>query len=145
MAMNHRERVLAALNHEQPDRVPIDLSGHRSSGISAITYRKLRAALGLEERTIRIYDPLQQLAIVDLDVLDHLAPVALVGVGEGPKDLLVLGAQIAVQEETGEAWRLPGALKGLLEELASVFERQEQQREGAGDLVHPGSSDSFPQ
>ena len=51
--MTPRERVLAALNHEQPDRVPIDLSGHRSSGIAAIAYRKLRAAMGLPERTIR--------------------------------------------------------------------------------------------
>ena len=67
--MTPRERVLAALNHEQPDRVPIDLSGHRSSGIAAIAYRKLRAALGLPERTIRVYDPVQQLAIVDEDVL----------------------------------------------------------------------------
>jgi len=25
--MSHRERVLAALNHEQPDRVPIDFGG----------------------------------------------------------------------------------------------------------------------
>ncbi len=68
--MTSRERVLLALDHKQPDRVPVDLSGHRSSGIAAIAYRKLRAHLGLPERAIRIYDPVQQLAVVDNDVLD---------------------------------------------------------------------------
>ena len=63
--MNSRERVLSALSHQQPDRVPIDFGGHRSSGIAAMAYRKLRQALGLEERPIRVYDPVQQLAIID--------------------------------------------------------------------------------
>ena len=69
--MNSRERVLTALNHKQPDRVATDLSGHRSSGMSAIAYSKLRKYLGFEERPIRIYDMVQQLAIVDDDMLDY--------------------------------------------------------------------------
>ena len=67
-----RERVLASLNHRQPDRIPVDLSGYRSSGISAIAYPKLRAALGLPPRSVDVYDPVQQLAIVHDDVLDRL-------------------------------------------------------------------------
>ncbi len=50
MTMTPQERVLATLNHQQPDRVPIDFGGHRSSGIAAIAYRKLREALDLPER-----------------------------------------------------------------------------------------------
>jgi uroporphyrinogen decarboxylase len=34
--MNSRDRVLMALNHREPDRIPVDLSGHRSSGIAAM-------------------------------------------------------------------------------------------------------------
>jgi len=94
--MTPRERVLAALNHEQPDRVPIDLSGHRSSGIAAIAYRKLRAALGLPERTIRVYDPVQQLAIVDEDVLQRF------GV-----DTIELGRGFALEDEHWADWTLP--------------------------------------
>ena len=67
-----RERVLCSLNHHQPDRVPVDLSGYRSSGIAAIAYPKLRAALALEPRMVDVYDPVQQLAIVHDDVLDRL-------------------------------------------------------------------------
>ncbi len=40
--MTPRERVLAALDHREPDRLPIDFSGHRSSGVAAIVYPKLR-------------------------------------------------------------------------------------------------------
>ncbi|MBI5083076.1 MAG: methyltransferase, partial [Acidobacteria bacterium] len=69
--MTSRERVLATLNHQEPDRIALDLSGHRSSGISAVAYPKLRAALGLPPRPVYVYDPVQQLAIVDEDVLDR--------------------------------------------------------------------------
>ena len=63
--MDSRERVLAALEHREPDHVPVDLSGHRSSGIAAMAYPGLREHLGLAERPIRVYDVIQQLAIVD--------------------------------------------------------------------------------
>ena len=71
MSLTGQERVRQALNHRAPDRVPVDLSGHRSSGIAAIAYRRLRDYLGLPKKTIRVYDPLQQLAIVDEEVLDR--------------------------------------------------------------------------
>ena len=94
--MNSRERVLSALNHQQPDRVPIDFSGHRSSGISAIAYPKLRAFLGLPPRPVRVYDPIQQLAVVDEDVLD------LFGV-----DTIELGRGFAADGSSWADWVLP--------------------------------------
>jgi hypothetical protein len=62
-SMTSKNRVLESLNHREPDRIAVDLSGYRSSGISAVTYPKLRAAPGLEPRTVDVYDPVQQLAI----------------------------------------------------------------------------------
>ncbi|MBN1441736.1 MAG: methyltransferase [Planctomycetes bacterium] len=94
--MKPRERVLAALNHVEPDRMPIDLSGHRSSGIAAIAYARLRRHLGLPERPIRVYDLIQQLAIVDGDVLDRF------GV-----DTLELGRGFALRDEDWADWTLP--------------------------------------
>jgi uroporphyrinogen decarboxylase len=70
--MNRRERVLAALNHCEPDRTPVDIDGYRSSGIAALAYVKLRKYLGLPEKTVYVYDPIQQLARVDQDVLERL-------------------------------------------------------------------------
>jgi len=94
--MTSRERVLAALNHQESDRVPIDFSGHRSSGIAAIAYPRLRELLGLAPRTVRVYDPIQQLAIVDEDVLDRF------GV-----DTIEMGRGFALDDDSWADWTLP--------------------------------------
>jgi len=70
--MNRRERVLAALNHFESDRTPVDIDGYRSSGITAVAYVKLRKYLGLPQKTVYVFDPIQQLARVDQDVLERL-------------------------------------------------------------------------
>ena len=70
--MNHRERVLTALNHKEPDRVPFDLGGSVVTGIHGTAYRQLRKYLGLPDREITIVDQVQQLAAVDDDVMDIL-------------------------------------------------------------------------
>ena len=70
--MTSRERVLAALNFQTPDRQPKDMGGMLSTCISAFAYPKLVAALGLPPRLPRVYDTGQMLAMPDLDVLDAL-------------------------------------------------------------------------
>ena len=54
--MSPRERVLASLEHEEPDRVPVDLGATPSSGISAIAYHNLKAELGIEAGNTQVYD-----------------------------------------------------------------------------------------
>jgi len=58
--MTSRDRVLRALRHEQPDRVPIDLGGNQT-GIHKLAYQALIAHLGIEDE-IQIVDAVQQLA-----------------------------------------------------------------------------------
>jgi uroporphyrinogen decarboxylase len=70
--MNSRERILTALNHKEPDRVPYDLGGTVVTGIQAKAYSRLRKYLGLPEKEVVIIDILQQLAQVDDDVMDRL-------------------------------------------------------------------------
>lgn len=91
-----RERILGALDHRQPDKVAIDFGGHRSSGIAALAYPGLRQALGLAPRPIRVYDPIQQLAIIDDDVLDRFRV-----------DAIELGRGFALDEEHWRDWTLP--------------------------------------
>ena len=69
--MTSRERILAAIAHQQPDRVPVDLGATPSSGISAIAYTHLKTQLGLGHLPTRIYDVVQQLAQPDEAVLDR--------------------------------------------------------------------------
>jgi uroporphyrinogen decarboxylase len=66
------ERVKAALEHREGDRVPFDLSGSVVTGINKVAYANLRRYLGLPEVPIQILDISQQLARVDQDVLDRL-------------------------------------------------------------------------
>lgn len=70
--MNHRERVSKTLNHEEPDRVPIDIGGMRSTGIHSIVYRELRKYLGLDYDSVKLYDVFQQLGYIDHDILDYI-------------------------------------------------------------------------
>ena len=70
--MTSRQRILAALNFQPTDRLPKDLGGMRSTGISAFSYQALRRALGLPPRPTRVYDTEQMLALPHLDVLDAL-------------------------------------------------------------------------
>jgi len=58
--MTSRERVLKALNHQIPDRVPIDLGGFQT-GIHKRAYTELLTHLGIEDE-VTILDPVQQLA-----------------------------------------------------------------------------------
>jgi len=58
--MTSRERVLKALTHQVPDRIPIDLGGFQT-GIHRIAYADLIKHLGINDK-ITILDPVQQLA-----------------------------------------------------------------------------------
>jgi len=74
--MNSKERILSALNHIQPDKVPIDLGSSTVTGISAIAYNNLKKNLKIETKT-RVFDVVQQLANVDMEVVDLLGVDAL--------------------------------------------------------------------
>ncbi|WP_455381686.1 uroporphyrinogen decarboxylase family protein [Salinispira pacifica] len=69
--MNSRERILSAIRHEEPDRVPVDLGATPSSGISAIAYARLREHLGVAGGHTRVYDVVQQLAQPEEWALDR--------------------------------------------------------------------------
>ena len=63
-----RERVLTALARREPDLVPIDLGGVRSTTIHVEGYRRLRAHLGLPPVEPVISDRMMQVVLVDEDV-----------------------------------------------------------------------------
>lgn len=68
--MTSRERLLKAIHHETPDRVPIDLGGNQT-GIHKFAYEALVKQLGLDE-PIEIMDAVQQLARPSEAVLQRL-------------------------------------------------------------------------
>jgi len=69
--MTRRERILAALNHKEPDRIPVDCGSMRSTGIMGLAYNTLKRHLGIREGQTKIFDMVQQLAIPEQWYLDR--------------------------------------------------------------------------
>ncbi len=69
-SLSSRERIRIALNHQIPDRIPLDLGSTIVSSISAIAYEKLITKLGVHDE-IQIMDKMQHLAYVGEEVLQY--------------------------------------------------------------------------
>ena len=56
MSMTSRERVLATLDHKEPDRVPIVLGVSNATGIKMGTYRRIKELAGITAEDRYLYD-----------------------------------------------------------------------------------------
>jgi len=85
--MTSRERVMATLAHEEPDRVPVDLGGGPVTGMHVSVVYKLRQSLGLDEpgRPVKVVEPYQMLGEIEPDLMDALG-IDVVGVAS-PKNM----------------------------------------------------------
>ena len=88
--MNSRERLLAALRHQEPDRVPIDLGGTDVTSICAGAYQELMHSLGREAGQIEMVNIVEQLPRLDDRFLDEM----------------VHADTRQVREESGSNWTL---------------------------------------
>ncbi len=104
--MDHRERVLTALSHREPDRVPFDLGSTQVTGIHVVAYQRLRAMLGLPWVAPVMCDVIQGLAQPDDDLVQRL--------GVDVRGLFPLNSHLphreithwdAFGESTEEGWR----------------------------------------
>jgi len=80
--LTSRERVNLALNHQQPDRVPLDLGACGVTGMQVDTVYKLRQALGLDApgTPVKVVEPYQMLGEIKPDLMKALG-VDVVGLG----------------------------------------------------------------
>jgi uroporphyrinogen decarboxylase len=69
--MNPRERVNLALNHQEPDRIPIDLGATIVTSITKSAYIDLKQHLGMPLEEIKMLDYVQQLPYLDEDLLER--------------------------------------------------------------------------
>lgn len=72
--MKSRERVLLSLDHQEPDRVPLDLGGSPVTGMHVSTVYALRQALGLDPpgTPVKVIEPYQMLGEIAPDLIDAL-------------------------------------------------------------------------
>lgn len=66
--MTSKERVLTAINHKQPDKVPIDIGSCNTTGISISALYRLRKYFGLPDKPLEAFEIMQMLGTVDDDV-----------------------------------------------------------------------------
>ncbi len=79
--MNSRERVLLALNHQEPDRLPLDLSAGPTTGMQVQSVYLLRQALQMDppDTPIKVIEPYQMLGEIKPDLMAALG-VDVVGI-----------------------------------------------------------------
>lgn len=80
--MNSRQRVEAALNHRQPDAVPLDLGASAVTGMHVSSVYHLRQTLGLDSvgTPVKVTEPYQMLGEIKPDLMDALG-VDVIGLG----------------------------------------------------------------
>ena len=68
--MTSKELILAAINHQTPERVPVDLGATPSSGISLVAYQNLIKYLGKSHLKSYVYDVIQEVVQPEMELLD---------------------------------------------------------------------------
>ena len=106
-SLSHRDRVLAVINHEVPDRPPIDLGGSPASGINLYAYQRLKSHLGLPG-PIRVQTERSLLAWPDDAILELFDVDLRLVVAHAPEDSGERGffdeAAYAVEAEYTDIW-----------------------------------------
>ena len=98
--LTSRDRLIATLHHEEPDRVPIDFGATAVTGIHASCVAGLREYYGLEKRPVRIHEPFQMLGLVDDDLREAMG---LDVVGVFPRNTM-----FGFAAERWKEWRFNG-------------------------------------
>jgi len=70
--MLSKKRIQDALNHRQPDKVPIDFGGTMCSGMHVTCVAALRDYYGLEKRPVKVNEPFQMLGLIEDDLKEAI-------------------------------------------------------------------------
>jgi hypothetical protein len=81
--LTSRQRVNRALNHQESDRVPVDLGASAVTGMQVDTVYQLRQALGLDApgTPVKVVEPYQMLGEIKPDLMDALG-IDVIGLGK---------------------------------------------------------------
>jgi len=131
MSMTSRERLDAALNHRQPDRIPVDFNGTAVTGMHVKCVIGLREHYGLEKRPVKVHEPYQMLGWID-DDLQTVLGIDVEGV-YGPDTMF------GYRNENWTPWRMDDGTEVL---MSGNFRTT---KDPNGDtLVFPGGDRSAP-
>lgn len=104
--MNCKERVCAALAHQEPDRVPIDFGGTAVTGIHASAVAALREWYGLAKRPVKVHEPYQMLGMVEDDLKEAM--------GIDVTGIYSRKTMFGFPNQDWKMWRMPDGLEVLV-------------------------------
>lgn len=128
--MNSKQRVRAAIEHRQPDQVPVDFGASFITGIHCSVVESLRRHYGLPERPVKICEPYQMLGLVE----DDLA--AALGVDTAP--LFPQKTIFGFVNENWREYRTPWGQNVLVSEHFKTVEKPD------GTYIFPQGDTSAP-
>jgi hypothetical protein len=129
--MTSKERIVAALRHQQPDRIPVDFGGTAVTGLHAKIVAGLRDHYGLAKQPVKVHEPYQMLGYIDEDLKQALG-IDIEGVD--PEDTM-----FGYPNVEWKSWRLSDGLEVL------VSGRMMTTVEANGDtLIYPKGDLSAP-
>lgn len=131
--MDSKKRVKDALEHRQPDRVPVDFGGTTVTGMNVTCVAALRDHYKLEKRRVKVYEPYQMLGLIEEDLADV---IGIDTAAVASRDNL-----FGFRNEDWKEWRLhnglevlvPGNFNTTVDEAGNTFIYPE------GDLEAPPS------
>ncbi len=104
--MTSKERVLASLNHRQPDAIPVDFGSTAVTGIHVRCIALLRDYYGLEKKPVKVIEPYQMLGLMEED-LQQTMGIDVEGVS--PPETM-----FGFRNESWKPWRMDDGLEVLV-------------------------------
>ncbi len=129
--MTSLERVRRSLNHQEPDRIPVDFGSTGVTGMHVRVVAELRDYYGLEKRLVKAYEPYQMLGLVEEDLQDAL--------GLDVYGIPARNTMFGFPNENWKAWTMDDGFTVLVSEHFKT-----KRDEDGGQLIFPEGDTSAP-
>lgn len=128
--MTSKERIRAAVEHRQPDRLPIDFGASFITGIHCSVVEDLRRHYGLDPHPVQVCEPYQMLGLVEDDLKEAM--------GVDTAGILPNRTIFGFVNEDWKPWRTPWGQEVLVSRHFEVEEKPD------GTYLHPKGDRSAP-
>jgi uroporphyrinogen-III decarboxylase len=129
--MTSKDRVIQALNHREPDRIPVDFGATAVTGMHVNCVIGLRDHYGLQKRPVKVHEPYQMLGLIDEDLKRVL--------GIDVEGVYAAETLFGFPNENWKPWRMDDGTEVLVSEHFKV------RKDANGDtLIYPKGDLSAP-
>jgi len=129
--MTGKERLIRALDHKEPDRIPLDFGGTAVTGMHVSIVLALRDHYGLEKKPVKVHEPYQMLGLIEDDLQRAL--------GIDVEPVYAAETIFGFRNENWKPWRMDNGVEVL------VSEHFKTTKDANGDtLIYPKGDPTAP-